>query len=91
MKVFRYIRTVVGFQQEFGAVLDVPAVVLQSSLNALQTNAVPYVALFPSPLILEALQHRSKQLTQSAVSAMLKEASCVSAGDRIERLTHCLN
>jgi hypothetical protein len=45
MKVFRYIRTVVGFQQEFGAVLDVPAVVLQSSLNALQTNAVPYVAL----------------------------------------------
>jgi hypothetical protein len=56
MKVFRYIRTVVGFQQEFGAVLDVPAVVLQSCLNALQTNAVPYVALFPSPLILEALK-----------------------------------
>src|SRR5215208_4206357 len=37
------------------------------------------------------LQRRSKQLTRSTVSAVLKEASCVSGSDCIERLAHSLN
>jgi hypothetical protein len=37
------------------------------------------------------VQRRSKQLTRSMVSAMLKETSCVSGDDRIERLSHGFN
>src|SRR5918997_4766257 len=36
------------------------------------------------------LQQRSKQLTRSTISAVLKEASCVSGRYCIERLTHSL-
>ena len=38
-----------------------------------------------------ALQQRSKQLTRSTVSAVLKETSCILSSDRIKRLTHSLN
>ena len=36
------------------------------------------------------IQQRSKQLTRSTISAVLKEASCVSGRDCTERLTHSL-
>src|SRR5215216_8153067 len=41
--------------------------------------------------ILRLLQRRSKQLTRSTVSAVLKEAPCVSGSDCIERLSHILH
>src|SRR5215216_662566 len=37
------------------------------------------------------IQRRSKQLTRSTVSAVLKEAPCVSGSDCIERLSHSLH
>src|SRR5215213_6343304 len=39
----------------------------------------------------QELQRRSKQLTRSTVSAVLKETSCVSGSDCIERLAHSLH
>src|SRR5215203_3623010 len=35
-----------------------------------------------------AIQRRSKQLTRNTVSAILKETSCVSGGNRIERFAY---
>ena len=48
-------------------------------------------SLQPLPLACSALQRRSNQLTQSAVSAVLKETSCVLGSDCIESLTHGLH
>src|SRR5215217_5723892 len=54
--------------------------------RAVRTPAPPTLV---HPILI--VQRRSKQLTRSTVSAVLKEAPCVSGSDCIERLSHSLH
>ena len=69
-------------------------VFLVTTLVAFLLGETVYAGLaFVFGLVVAAalLQRGSKQLTRSTVSAVLKEASCISGSDCIECLAHSLN